>query len=239
MNKYIQNLINEQFNIGGMNLNNTAKHSGNIFNKQIIDPYKIYEKILHDRKNVTREEFDFMNGLTGVINVHYADTLRHIILFYGINNKNDSLNWANVSDIKNMSYLFENAKFNGDISKWDVSNVTNMTSMFNDSDFNQDISEWDVSNVKNMTCMFQFSVFDKDINDWDVHNVTDMYGMFAYSKFNKDISKWDIRNVTDMNCMFLHSSFNQDVSNWDMSGKLHKRMFDECNIKEEYMPKSK
>ena len=108
----------------------------------------------------------------------------------------------------------------------------------NQKKINPDLSDWDVSNVKNMTCMFQFSVFDKDINDWDVHNVTDMYGMFAYSNFNKDISKWDIRNVTDMNCMFLHSPFNQDVSNWDLSGKSHKRIFDECRIKKEYLPKN-
>jgi surface protein len=39
-----------------------------------------------------------------------------------------------------MSYMFENSKFNGDISNWDVSNVINMFCMFDSSEFNGDIS---------------------------------------------------------------------------------------------------
>jgi len=36
--------------------------------------------------------------------------------------------------------MFEDSKFNGDISQWDVSNVTNMCGMFSNSVFNGDIS---------------------------------------------------------------------------------------------------
>ena len=38
MNKYIQKLIQEQFNIGNMNLNNKQKQHINIFNKNIVNP---------------------------------------------------------------------------------------------------------------------------------------------------------------------------------------------------------
>ena len=44
--------------------------------------------------------------------------------------------------------------FNQDISRWDVSNVENMSSMFEDSDFNNDISRWNVSKVTNKESMF-------------------------------------------------------------------------------------
>ena len=43
---------------------------------------------------------------------------------------NCNLNFIDTSCIKDMSYLFSDNKFNGDILEWDVSNVDNMRGMF-------------------------------------------------------------------------------------------------------------
>ena len=127
---------------------------------------------------------------------------------------NCGLNDIDVSLIEDMSGLFYNSKFNGDISRWNTSNVKDMSAMFSRSEFNRDISEWNVGNVTNMRCMFMNSEFNGDISRWDVSNVTDMYKMFAFSVFDQDISKWDINKDCNIICMF-HS----------------------CSIKEEYKPK--
>ena len=70
----------------------------------------------------------------------------------------------------------------------DVSRITDMTKLFCDSEFNGDISDWDVSGVEKMDMMFFNSKFNGDISNWDVSNVEDMYTMFSTSEFNGDIS---------------------------------------------------
>lgn len=157
IDKEVKSLIKEQFNIGNMDLSGTPKDQhGNIFNKNIYiaDPKIVYKKILFYPQNVTNDDISSLNERVSIYKITSKKDLQTIIKFYSSNYNDASLNWLNVSAIKDFSDLFCNINFNGDISKWNVSNVTNMYNMFYMSTFNGDISEWDVSKVKNMSSMF-------------------------------------------------------------------------------------
>lgn len=62
---------------------------------------------------------------------------------------------ACTSGITDMSQLFSNTNFNGDISTWDTSQVTTMNSMFqNARSFDQNLSLWCVDRLKTVPPMF-------------------------------------------------------------------------------------
>ena len=71
-----------------------------------------------------------------------VDIIKLRIFEYG---PNCDLNDIDTSLITDMTGLFYDSEFNGDISEWNVNNVENMSRMFDDSKFNQDISSWKIS----------------------------------------------------------------------------------------------
>ena len=104
-----------------------------------------------------------------------------------------------------------------DISDWDVSNVKNMEYMFYDSNFTGDISNWNLSNVKSMGCMFRGSKFtgkNGDISRWDVRNVSIMSSMFHDSSFDGDISNWKVQKYIDIKRMFHNCPLEKNPPKW-------------------------
>ena len=89
------------------------------------------------------------------------DTLENAIKLYCKNHKKCFHTYGfssfwDVSGIDTMAGIFNcNIDFNGDISNWDVSNVKNMSYMFYYSAFNGDISNWNTMNVITMGSMFE------------------------------------------------------------------------------------
>ena len=144
--------------------------------------------------------------------------------FYLYGNANDVPDLSNVRDI---SYMFADSRFGQNINNWDTSNVTNMQSTFMRAGyFNTPLDNWNTSNVTEMQYMFFGTSFNQDIGNWNTSNVTDMSYMFGHnSDFNQDIGNWDTSNVTKMNSMFQSAfSFNQDIGNWDISNVTNLRI---------------
>ena len=206
----VKNAIKEQFNINDLDLSdNDSDIAADIFNHDYDTEYYELQQKIQKTGKVTKNDVKFLRDKTAVIKPKNRKNLLSITKWYSIYYNDEPLNWLDVSDITDMSYLFSGSisrpatRYIGGILKWSGSNM-----------YNGDISKWDVSNVTDMSYMFSYSQFNQNISGWDVSNVKDMSGMFEYSKFNQDISNWDTSNVL-----------------------FNFKIFTDCNIYEEYMPK--
>lgn len=151
-------------------------------------------------------------------------------------------NDVDTSLITDMSSLFMNSKFNGDISGWKFPKVKYMNSMFRDAaDFNQPIGKWKFPEVTDMSSMFNgATAFNQDIGNWKFPVVIYMGGMFeGAASFNQPIGNWRFPEVVYMHRMFKGAtSFDQDISGWNIESVTYTiNMFKDCPIKDEHKPK--
>ena len=120
IDKEIKSSITEQFNINNMNLNaGKPERNMNIFNKNIVNPYDIYKKILN-REKIDKNDIKEINNIVSAIKPKNKRELKRIIHYYSTYYPNDSLNWLDVSEVTSMCKLFECNNilndYNGDIS---------------------------------------------------------------------------------------------------------------------------
>lgn len=137
---------------------------------------------------------------------------------------NPSFNTWNTSKITNMYNMFGEALyFNAPVGNWDVSNVTDMSYLFDYTSFNYPLENWNTSKVTDMQHMFHGStLFNQDITKWDTSKVTDMTEMFHETSFNQNLGQWNLSSLTTAEDMFLDSGMNcQNYDNtlyaWSMN----------------------
>ena len=95
------------------------------------------------------------------------------------------LNHLDVSQLSDLSFVFFNYKFTGDVSKWNTENVTDMSNLFRDCTFDGDISGWNTSKATNMDCMFLGSSFSGSIGSWNLAALQSYDSVF--DRFNDSI----------------------------------------------------
>ena len=135
------------------------------------------------------------------------------------------LNHIDVSQIAEMSFVFQHSRFNGNISLWDVSNVKDMVGLFYNSKFTGDICNWDVSRVTNMGSMFCNAQFNGDLTNWKPYSLADVIGTFTncsaplpyWANFSDNDSI-----VKGINSYVLNEKLSCDLSNKDIVSKKNK-----------------
>lgn len=126
-----------------------------------------------------------------------------------------NLNHLDVSLLTDLSSVFADSPFNGDISEWNVSNVRTIAKMFQGGAFNGDISRWDVSNVRNMDYAFHAGRFTQDLSGWNVAKVESMEGMFQ-GRLNHPtgLEHWQVGNVLRFFRMFKNNPHGYPLEHW-------------------------
>ena len=221
----------------------------NIYRKMNIDEINLIYKV-KDLKNVQLFGEYFVeknkNNCNLIIEGKEQELKQYYSFgyFFGTDKEYFELKLNGITNITNMSYMFNGCKALvslPDIHRWNTNTVYNMECLFGNCESLlslPDIGKWDTSSVINMKCMFencQSLISLPDISKWDTSNVSDMFYMFENCQSLisfPDISKWDTSNVNDMTRMFsrcISLNLLPDISKWDIS-KVNNmnKMFYKC-----------
>ena len=137
------------------------------------------------------------------------------------NFKNDStdgfIEYADTSNVTNMSSMFNGCSSLTTVSAFDTSNVTNMSSMFNRCSSLTTVPSFDTSNVTNMDEMFNECSSLTTVPAFDTSNVIGMRYMFNECLSLTTVPAFNTSNVTNMSSMFRRCSSLTTVSAFDTS----------------------
>ena len=158
MNSYIKHIV-EAFDFNSVNKQKNTINAIDILKKEQLPI--IFEHI-DKREQLNDQDYFILTSFTGIYKVSNHDelksdhdVLKDLIYYFTVQFGNAcNLNGIDVSNVTDMSRMFCDSKFNGDISKWDVINVTDMGGMFYESVFNSDISNWKINRNCNTNNMF-------------------------------------------------------------------------------------
>ncbi len=219
----------------------TAKNSYEDYTYRIVSRYAKGQKLDYIINSMFNKKVSLSKSKGEIIKPKNKAELSKLI-----KKKRQYLGDIDISNIKDLSYLFEPTEKKvwdvdefinepvqrtdfGGIEKWDTSHVEDMSYMFCSFDFTQIpedsplfkwISNLNTSNVINMNGMFAKSQgFNTDISKWNVSKVKYMgHTFYNAENFNQDLSKWNTSNVEFMVSIFDGAkSFDQNIDNWDTS----------------------
>lgn len=160
-------------------------------------------------------------------------------MFNSTNNLYTYLNFKNIKNVINASFLFssQNKLTDLDLTTFDTSNTIDMSYMFYRCSrlTNLDVSKFNTSNVIDMSYMFTecSAVTNLDVSEFNTSNVINMSYMFNKCDkiTNLDVEDWDVSNVEDISYIFSATDLTSlDLSKWN-TPKLNNvnNMFTGCD----------